>query len=186
LVLVDLPDLHTREEILAVTLGGNSVHPSVNLTLLAAELEGYTGSDVKEVCREAVVGVPHERARRLEYGLEAALSTHSTYSGSTLIDRDSTGADSTSTSTDTSSPPSSTSPTPPSTYEDSDSDLSDLNAPLRPVTMSDFQAAMRKLKASVDDNGRELQKVNDWNDKYGEFRRKRKPASKGSGLGMYI
>jgi hypothetical protein len=31
-----------------------------------------------------------------------------------------------------------------------------------------FKAAMQKLKASVHDSGRELQKVIEWNDKYGE------------------
>jgi hypothetical protein len=64
----------------------------------------------------------------------------------------------------------------------------DVNAPLRAVTMEDFKHAMRKLKASVNDNGRELQKVVEWNNKYGEF--KRKPG-KGAGnkpahMTMYV
>jgi hypothetical protein len=64
----------------------------------------------------------------------------------------------------------------------------DVNAPLRAVTMEDFKHAMKKLKASVNDNGRELQKVVEWNNKYGEF--KRKPG-KGAGnkpahMTMYV
>lgn len=51
-------------------------------------------------------------------------------------------------------------------------DSADVNAPLRPVTMEDFKVAMKKLKASVNDNGRELQKVVEWNNKYGEFKRR--------------
>lgn len=47
---------------------GNRVDRSVNFTTLAEKLDGYTGSDIKEVCREAVVRVAHERARRLEHG----------------------------------------------------------------------------------------------------------------------
>lgn len=70
-IMVDLPDLQTRQEILSVTLSGNRVHGSVNFTQLAEKLEGYTGSDIKEVCREAVVRVAHERARRLERGVDS-------------------------------------------------------------------------------------------------------------------
>lgn len=69
-ILVDLPDLQTRQEILSVTLANNRVSSSVNFTQLAEKLEGYTGSDIKEVCREAVVRVAHERAKQLENGLE--------------------------------------------------------------------------------------------------------------------
>lgn len=48
-ILVDLPDAGTREEILSVSLSSNRLSADVNLTRLAAQLEGYTGSDVKEV-----------------------------------------------------------------------------------------------------------------------------------------
>ena len=51
-----------------MTLSGNRVGPDVNLTKIAESLEGYTGSDIKEVCREAVVRVAHERAMQLEKG----------------------------------------------------------------------------------------------------------------------
>ena len=71
-ILVDLPDLQTRQEILSVTLANNRISSSVNFTQLAEKLEGYTGSDIKEVCREAVVRVAHERAKQLENGEETA------------------------------------------------------------------------------------------------------------------
>jgi SpoVK/Ycf46/Vps4 family AAA+-type ATPase len=90
-ILVDLPDLNTRKEILQVTLQGNRVADDVDLTSLAerlrnfilkhgsisfehciclhvTSLDGYTGSDIKEVCREAVVRVSHERAQQIESG----------------------------------------------------------------------------------------------------------------------
>ena len=62
----------------------------------------------------------------------------------------------------------------------------DFNASLRPVTMEDFQLAMKKLKASVNDNGRELQKVVEWNSKYGEVKRKPKKPSASSQLTKYM
>jgi len=67
-ILVDLPDLDTRREILEVTLAENRLGADVNLTMIAERLEGYTGSDLKEVCREAVVQISHEQARMLDRG----------------------------------------------------------------------------------------------------------------------
>lgn len=151
-ILVDLPDLHTRQEILSVTLANNRVDSAVNFTQLAEKLDGYTGSDIKEVCREAVVRVAHERAQMLGHGADSVDTAAVGASGSESV-----------------------------------ADVLDFNAPLRAVTLEDFQAAMRKLKASVDDNGRELQKVVEWNNKYGEFKRKAKKPSSGSAhLTMYV
>ena len=44
----------TRAEILAVTLSANRMAPDVNFTKIAENLEGYTGSDIKEV-RQIIV-----------------------------------------------------------------------------------------------------------------------------------
>ncbi|KAL3770912.1 hypothetical protein ACHAWU_003221 [Discostella pseudostelligera] len=132
-ILVDLPDLDTRREILEVTLAENRLGPDVNLTMIAERLEGYTGSDLKEVCREAVVQISHEQARMLDRG--------------ELLD---------------------------------DNDEKYLETAgsgfqmLRPVTMKDFENAMRKLKRSVSETGRELAKVWDWNDEYGEIKKTNK------------
>jgi ATPase family AAA domain-containing protein 1 len=127
-ILVDLPDLETRKEILAVTLADNRLDPSVNLTLVAERLDGYTGSDIKEVCREAVVQISHEQARLLDQG-------------------------------------------------PSNSEMGSIQSSmqrLRPVTMTDFEAALSKLKRSVSDTGRELARVWEWNDEYGEIKREKK------------
>ena len=142
-ILVDLPDAQTREEIIAVNLAGNRLGADVNLTQIALQLEGYTGSDVKEVCREAVVAVSHERAAQ-EEGFTQQLAA-----------KDALGSE-----------------------DDLESDLA-----LRPVRMSDFTLAMRKLKASVDETGREAGKVAEWNEKYGEVKRKK---SRARNLSMYV
>jgi SpoVK/Ycf46/Vps4 family AAA+-type ATPase len=55
----------TREEILRVTMANNRVDPSVDFAAIAKDLEGFTGSDIKEVCREAVVRIAHEKAQVL-------------------------------------------------------------------------------------------------------------------------
>jgi len=125
-ILVDLPDLETRAEILEVTLVENRLDPSVNLTQIAERLEGYTGSDIKEVCREAVVQISHEQAKILDEG--------SSMSGS----------------------------------------IAEPLKRLRPVTKKDFDKALGKLKRSVSKGGRELARVWEWNDEYGEIKKERK------------
>jgi SpoVK/Ycf46/Vps4 family AAA+-type ATPase len=138
--MVDLPDHATRKEILQVTLANNRVANDVDFDKLADNLEGYTGSDIKEVCREAVVKISHDFAKSIEQGLSA--------------------------------------------NKQDDAVVDDMKATLRPVNMKDFQLAMKKLKASVSENGRELAKVIEWNAKYGEFKRaKKKPTSN---LNLYI
>jgi len=133
-ILVDLPDLETRKEILEVTLAENRLGADVNLTMVAERLEGYTGSDLKEVCREAVVQISHEQARMLDRG--------------ELLDEDD--------------------------EEDAFESSSGGFQMLRPVTMRDFENAMRKLKRSVSETGKELAKVWDWNDEYGEIKKTNK------------
>ena len=49
-----------------VILENNRVAPEVNLTTIAKRLEGYTGSDIREVCREAVVRIAHEESKKLD------------------------------------------------------------------------------------------------------------------------
>ena len=58
-------------------------------------------------------------------------------------------------------------------------------AATRPVSEADFRAAIDKLKASVDEGGRELSKVYDWNTKYGEVSKIKKKAPSAS-MALYI
>lgn len=126
-ILVDLPDLETRKEILEVTLAENRVDQAVNLTEIAERLEGYTGSDIKEVCREAVVQISHEQARLLDQG-----------------------------------------------FTNSKEDVTEGSLQrLRPVVMADFESALNKLKRSVSEKGRELSRVWEWNDEYGEIKKEK-------------
>ena len=128
-ILVDLPDLETRKEILEVTLAENRLDPEVNLTAIAERLEGYTGSDLKEVCREAVVQISHEQAKMLDQGFG----------------------------------------------DDSRRDITEGSLQrLRPVNIDDFENALSKLKRSVSEKGRELARVWEWNDEYGEIKKEKK------------
>ncbi|KAG5186891.1 P-loop containing nucleoside triphosphate hydrolase protein [Tribonema minus] len=134
-IMVDLPDIETREEILRVTMAANRVDPNVDFRAIAETLEGFTGSDIKEVCREAVVRIAHEKAQELETG--AALS-----------------------------------------------DM-DLTSQLRCVTAEDFQEARKRLTTSVSEKGRELARVWEWNDEYGEIKKKGSETPRHN-LAMYL
>lgn len=138
-IMVDLPNVQSRRDILAVTLSRNRLAPEVNLTRLAEQLEGYSGSDLKEVCREAVVRIAHERAQQLEGRRGQPVDQVAQVSPA-----------------------------------DDDEEILDVHAPLRPVGPEDFQQALAKLKASVSEHSRELEKVVDWNERYGEIKRSRR------------
>ncbi len=131
-----------------VTLANNRLSNDVNLTTIATQLEGYSGSDIKEVCREAVVRVSHERAVQLEKGGVKEGDEKDVWSS----------------------------------FADLISEDGDV---LRAVTTADFKYAMKKLKASVNDSGRELQKVIEWNSKYGEVKNKKRGRSE-IAMQMYI
>jgi len=143
-ILVDLPDLETRKEILEVTLAENRVDSSVNLTSIAERLDGYTGSDIKEVCREAVVRISHEQAKLLDRGIWPS-SSRGIYEGEDAMSGE---------------------------IASSDAPMVSGLQRLRPVTMADFDLAISKLKRSVSEKGKELARVWDWNDEYGEIKRK--------------
>jgi SpoVK/Ycf46/Vps4 family AAA+-type ATPase len=145
-ILVDLPDLDTRREILEVTLSENRLGPDVNLTKIAERLDGYTGSDLKEVCREAVVQISHEQARMLDRG--------------EMIDEEDVD-------------------------DEADTSKNGFQM-LRPVKMSDFESAMRKLKRSVSENGRELARVWEWNDEYGEIKKSNKRDTLPQMMNMFV
>eukprot|EP00916_Digyalum_oweni_P020832 GHVL01034702.1.p1 GENE.GHVL01034702.1~~GHVL01034702.1.p1 ORF type:complete len:970 (+),score=258.83 GHVL01034702.1:212-3121(+) len=61
-VLVDLPDLYSRCDIIKKSLKDHQIQSDVNITSLALDMEGYTGSDVKEVCRRAVTRIANSIA----------------------------------------------------------------------------------------------------------------------------
>lgn len=144
-ILVDLPDLETRKEILEVTLAENRLDKAVNLTQIAERLEGYTGSDIKEVCREAVVQISHEQARLLDQGFDG------TATAGRQQDQEGGGGD-----------------------DDKMVMVTEGSLQrLRPVTTNDFESALSKLKRSVSEKGRELARVWEWNDEYGEIKKEK-------------
>ncbi|XP_030581925.1 ATPase family AAA domain-containing protein 1-B-like [Archocentrus centrarchus] len=52
---IKLPSVRQREDILGVILKNEKVDPLINLRDFAMETEGFSGSDLKEMCREAAL-----------------------------------------------------------------------------------------------------------------------------------
>ncbi|KDO34988.1 hypothetical protein SPRG_01051 [Saprolegnia parasitica CBS 223.65] len=52
---VELPNAQQREQILSVHLRGEALGPDVTLSQLARETDNYSGSDLKELCRAALM-----------------------------------------------------------------------------------------------------------------------------------
>ncbi len=152
-------------------------------------MEGYTGSDIKEVCREAVVRISHEAAALLE---RAGVLPTSLPLATPSAPRTSTSSSSSS-STDL---PDAAFGLTDATLEASLStggvrseslpwDLSVASSEalrLRPVARADLERAIKKLSASVNGRGREVTRVAEWNEQYGEI----KKAKKRPVLSMYL
>jgi hypothetical protein len=62
----------------------------------------------------------------------------------------------------------------------------DLGMSVRPVAAADFDRAISRMKASIDEGGRELQRVQEWNLKYGELKSVRGKKKSAQQLSLYI
>ncbi|GBE85139.1 Protein MSP1 [Sparassis crispa] len=63
---VGLPDLDQRQKILSLMLTDTELDPSLSLRTLAVELEGLSGSDLKEFCRNAAMRPMREFIREAD------------------------------------------------------------------------------------------------------------------------
>jgi len=61
---VKLPDQKQRERILALMLASTPLDPSLTISLLARTTEGLSGSDLREVCRNAAMAPVREYVRQ--------------------------------------------------------------------------------------------------------------------------
>ncbi|CAI5660357.1 unnamed protein product [Oreochromis niloticus] len=52
---IKLPNTEQRKQILRLILENETVDPLINLSHIARETEGFSGSDLKEICREAAL-----------------------------------------------------------------------------------------------------------------------------------
>ena len=67
-LLVDTPDLEERRRILEVILREEEIHPSLSILEIAAKTDGFTGSDLKNLCVNAAYRPLRELIDREEKG----------------------------------------------------------------------------------------------------------------------
>lgn len=134
---------------------------------VALQLEGYTGSDIKEVCREAVVHVAHEVAGRLERAESPSEEAHLPFRPQPRLEQ---------MQQQPNQPHNKDSPQQPQDCAGVPREefAAESLFALRPVARLDLERALRKLSASVNERGREVGRVLEWNDQYGEVKKPKK------------
>ena len=172
-ILVDLPNADNRARILRVILHDEELPPAFDYAALAQKTEGYSGSDLRNLCTVAAHQPIRELLRREKAqaqaqaaGGEAATSTakpaHS--SNKTRSDRnddDSRMGDGSDDEDDEGD------------MDDDGSDEKELTAEepavtLRPLCMADFEAALQEVCKSVHEDALSQTELRRWNDVYGD------------------
>jgi katanin p60 ATPase-containing subunit A1 len=64
-IYIPLPDKETRRDLLALNLSGIKVADSVSLDALALKVEGYSGADITNICRDASLSSMRKRIKGL-------------------------------------------------------------------------------------------------------------------------
>lgn len=64
-VYIPLPDLDSRKELLRINLASIKVADEVEIDVLAAKLEGYSGADITNICRDAAMMGMRKRIKGL-------------------------------------------------------------------------------------------------------------------------
>ena len=65
-IYIGLPNIEQRREIFQNILAGEYVDPSIDFTRLANETTGFSGSEIRDVCRAAAMNILEETVAKLE------------------------------------------------------------------------------------------------------------------------
>lgn len=149
-VLVDLPDLDQREAILKVILRDEDLSPNMDFRSLAVLLDGYSGSDIKNLC----VASAYRPIRELLVSEEKKASKNKggdDPQGSNVLEngrvRDAMSVVDANVGVD---------------------DGINVGPEMRPLTMADFEAAKEEVTASCQESQAAITELRKWNDIYGE------------------
>ncbi|KAL3618043.1 hypothetical protein CASFOL_038364 [Castilleja foliolosa] len=130
-IYVGLPDLENRSKILKIHLANEELEPGFSLEQLAAATEGYSGSDLKNLCAAAAYRP-----------VQDYLQQESKSQDGDKVDGDK--------------------------IDKVDGDKVDEAVVLRPLTLDDFIQSKAKVTASAAHNTTSLQKLREWNARFGE------------------
>jgi len=137
---VDLPDASNRSKILQVILGQEELAEGFDVAQLAADTEGYSGSDLKNLCVAAAYRPVREILEREKE--EAELAKEGAEAGAEAADA------------------------PPAAKR---AKAAPREAPyIRPIKLDDFTKAKEQVCASVNKDAVSMQELHQWNEMYGE------------------
>jgi len=168
-MLVDLPDPENREKILRVILAKENLTPEFKFSDLAAITEGFSGSDLKNLCisgayipiREFLQAEQKEKSSRAIVTINEKTADNYLGEGEVLrkdkeTEESPTGSE---LNPNLSALPSSNSPASIQTKS---------RITLRPLKMLDFEMAMKEISASVSEDAYAIAELRKWNEMYGE------------------
>jgi SpoVK/Ycf46/Vps4 family AAA+-type ATPase len=162
-ILIDLPDVANRKKILTLQLAKEELGSDVSIDALAADTDGFTGSDLKQLC----IAAAYEPIREFLLNEKAAAAK-------TLTLADATAA--------TLAAPSDDQPLQQVEQLQQPvfavSDAMDVDAEgaskktdevaLRPLRMDDFRKALKQISPSVSEDAFSIAELRKWNQLYGE------------------
>ena len=158
-VLVDLPDLSNRIQILKIHLNDETISKDLDLKTIAEKTEGFSGSDLRQLC----VAAAYIRLRdyiRTEEDLQKEIEEES---------KDKKEGDKKKEDKDDSIMGLLTE----SFTENEGNDVIEIlekevkEPELRPLSLSDFEKALKDVKSSVSEEGEGLQQLRQWDREYG-------------------
>lgn len=192
-LLVDLPDAANRAKILRIITRDEELGPDVDLEALAALLQGYSGSDLRNLCIAAAYNpirehLKAEKGGKATKGSAAAAKSDSAQAVASVNDTaksatggDLPGADAVVVVTDAPAPSAGSAATPDG-YASSD-DSSDDEDPLRsvmlipdevptpsirPLLQADFLKAKDEVSSSVSEDAVSIAELRKWGEEYGD------------------
>eukprot|EP00887_Chlorella_sp_A99_P000837 scaffold5.g837.t1 len=192
-VLVPLPDRGAREEVLRVVLAGERLAADVDLSRLAEQTEGFSGSDLRQLCIQAAM-LPVREFLEAEGKSKAGASASSSGAGGGGASGSGAAAAAAGEGEGAAGPgpgsPHALAAAAPPKQRGSLARLDSLlrqadniagqvaepKAALRPVCASDFEQARKEVTASVDPDSSTVQELKQWNERYGTSSGKKAPA----------
>ena len=167
-VMVDLPDLPNRTQILKIHLKDENLSPDLRLETVAEKTDGFSGSDLRQLC----VAAAYIRLR------DFIKMEEEEKGGATTIepmkeDGDQEGGASNGSRLTASGEGLVGGLLSESFAENERDDASEIlekevrEPELRPLKLSDFEAAMKDVKGSVSEEGESIQQLRQWDREYG-------------------
>ncbi|KAH3757304.1 AAA+-type ATPase [Pelomyxa schiedti] len=172
-LLVDLPNAQNRSKILKVILQGEDLEPGFDINAIASMTEGFSGSDLKNLCVMAAYQpireiLKQERALKSSNETSPDGTTNPTASSTPTSDSTLTPVHTTTTTTT----PCTSTPTsqPPTLKSVTSTPTTTASSTQRPLTISDFEKTLKVVTSSVNQDAASLTDLHKWNDMYGDNR----------------